>query len=250
VTFRPQGAETARREAYREALRALGAPWEPFLAAESGLPGPRANLELIEAVADEGDEVRFRAWAAADDEFLAACGVVGLGRLAADGRRDVLADLRRHASDPRWRVREAVALGLQRVGDARFDELVDELRRWADGARLEQRAAAAALCEPRLLREPGRGAAVVALLERIVDSLVGAPDAAGPDARVLRQGLGYCVSVAAVAAPAEGKALLERLAATGDPDARWIARENLRKGRLRKLDPEWTAAALAALSRP
>jgi hypothetical protein len=240
---------TGRREAYREALRALDGPWEPFLAAESGLPGPRANLELIEAAADEGDEVRFRGWAEADDEFLAACGLVGLGRLAAGGRHELLGELRRHAVDPRWRVREAVAMGLQRVGDARFDELLDEMRGWAGGARLEQRAAAAALCEPRLLREPGRGEAVLAVLERILESLAGAADAAEPDARVLRQALGYCVSVATVAAPARGKALLERLAASDDPDARWIARENLRKARLRRLDGEWTARTLAPLSR-
>jgi hypothetical protein len=250
VTFRPQEeAATTKREQYGETLRALDGPWEPFLASESGLPGPRGNLELIEAVADVGDEPRFRGWADADDEFLAACGVVGLGRLAADGRDDVLAELRRHASDGRWRVREAVAMALQRLGDARFDDLLAEMERWADGERLEQRAAAAALCEPRLLREPARGEAVVALLARVVDSLVGASDAGSSEARVLRQGLGYCVSVATVAAPAEGKALLERLAASEDADARWIARENLRKARLGKLDADWTARTLARLSR-
>jgi hypothetical protein len=237
---------TRRREAYRDALRSLG-EWEPYLRAESRLPGPRANLELIEAVADEGDEPRFRALAGSDDEFLAACGVVGLGRLAADGRRDVLAELRLHAADPRWRVREAVAMGLQRMGDARFDELLAEMERWAAGRRLEQRAAAAALCEPRLLREPARGERVVALLERMASSLAGAADAAHDDARVLRKALGYCVSVATVAAPREGKALLERLARSDDADERRIARENLRKSRLRKLDPDWAARTLAAL---
>jgi hypothetical protein len=230
-------------------LRELPGAWEPFLAAESRLPGPRANLELVEAVADEGDEPRFRGWAGSGDEFLAVCGVVGLGRLAAEGRDDLLPELRRHASDARWRVREAVAMGLQRVGDARFDDLLDEMRRWAAGGRLEQRAAAAALCEPRLLREPGRGEDVVALLDRVVDSLTRAPDAAEPDARVLRQALGYCVSVATVTAPGPGMALLERLAASTAPDARWIARENLRKARLRRLDADWTARTLAGLSR-
>ena len=38
---------------HRAALRALQ-DWEPYLVDHSGLPGPRANLELIAAVADEG----------------------------------------------------------------------------------------------------------------------------------------------------------------------------------------------------
>jgi len=42
-------------EEYREALRELG-DWDPFLLRESGLPGPRGNIELGRAVAEEGDE--------------------------------------------------------------------------------------------------------------------------------------------------------------------------------------------------
>ena len=33
--------------------------WESFLLAESGLPGPRANLELAQAVADLGSKELF-----------------------------------------------------------------------------------------------------------------------------------------------------------------------------------------------
>ena len=40
---------------YRKTLRALK-DWDAYLVAESGLPGPRANLALVEAAADEGDE--------------------------------------------------------------------------------------------------------------------------------------------------------------------------------------------------
>ena len=46
---------------HRAALRALQ-DWEPYLLDHSGLPGPRANLELIAAVADEGDERRVAIW--------------------------------------------------------------------------------------------------------------------------------------------------------------------------------------------
>jgi hypothetical protein len=63
-----------------------------FLRRHSGLPGPRGNLELVQAAADVGQEPDFREWIAAGagddptDEFLVVCGVVGLGRLVAGGR--------------------------------------------------------------------------------------------------------------------------------------------------------------------
>jgi hypothetical protein len=41
-----------------------------------------------------------------------------LGRLLAEGRTELLEVLRRLASDPRWRVREGVAIALQKFGDA------------------------------------------------------------------------------------------------------------------------------------
>ncbi len=118
--------------------------------ASSGLPGPRANLELAQAVADLGDLALFERFAGSADEYLALCGCAGLGRLAAEGRLDLLPVLRRLASDGRWRVREGVVMGLQRLGDADMQTLLTEMEAWAEGTPLEQRAAVAALCEPRL----------------------------------------------------------------------------------------------------
>lgn len=45
-------------EQYREILRAT-TDWDTYLRAESHLPGPRANLELAFAAAQEGEEVLF-----------------------------------------------------------------------------------------------------------------------------------------------------------------------------------------------
>lgn len=79
---------------YREILRELDL-WDAYLLEESKLPGPRANLELAFAVAQEGDESRFLRYADLDEleapansqlEFLAFCGVLGLGYLAARGQ--------------------------------------------------------------------------------------------------------------------------------------------------------------------
>lgn len=95
----------------RAELRSLD-DWVPYLLAHSGLPGPRANIELAQAAADEGDARQLRELASLDAkraptgtprEFLTFFGVIGLGRLAADGDAKAIAELRTHASDPRWR---------------------------------------------------------------------------------------------------------------------------------------------------
>ncbi len=67
------------------------------------------------------------------------------------------------------------------------------------------------------------------------------------DFRVLRQALAYGWSVAVVACPEDGKPLFERWLASPDRDVQWILRENLKKARLKRLDPDWVAR-LAALS--
>jgi hypothetical protein len=103
------GHETDRRVPcgeYRAALRALSTgAWGGYLAERSGLPGPRANLELVQAVAEEAPAEVVRWYAGAEDQFLALCGAVGLGRLLAEGEEDAAEELRQLAQDDRWRVR-------------------------------------------------------------------------------------------------------------------------------------------------
>ena len=60
----------ARVDGYRVELRSLKR-WEPYLKKHSGLPGPRANLELVQAVGDEADSDRLWRLSASADEFLA-----------------------------------------------------------------------------------------------------------------------------------------------------------------------------------
>jgi hypothetical protein len=67
---------------------------------------------------NKGELELFELYAASSDEYLAVCGSAGLGRLAAEGRLDLLPTHRKLASDPRWRLREGVAMGLQRLGEA------------------------------------------------------------------------------------------------------------------------------------
>jgi hypothetical protein len=109
--------------------------------------------------------------------------------------------LREAAVDPRWRVREAVATGLQRFGDADMHALLDEMADWATGNRLEQRAAMAGVCEPRLLASSTHASAALVLLDRITATLVAAPDRKTEPFKTLRQALGYGWSVAVAALP-------------------------------------------------
>jgi len=237
----------SKTEDYRKKLQTLES-WDEYLLQESGLPGPRGNIELAQVVADEGNTALFERYLSytadlaptnSPYEFLAFCGVVGLGRLLAGGETGRLETIRRCASDRRWRMREGVAMALQRLGDANMDLLLREMQLWSAGSLLEQRAAAAALCEPRLLKQPKHARLVLQILDAITASLHDCTDRKGEEFQALRTGLGYCWSVAVAAAPVEGEKLMEKWLADPDKDVRWIMQENLKKNRLVRIDANW-----------
>ncbi len=246
----------ARADEYRRILRKLE-NWDSYLLKESGLPGPRGNIELAQVVAEEGSWQLFQNYISytADKapvnspyEFLAFCGVIGTGRLLAEGDHSLLGILHDFASDPRWRLREAVAMALQRLGDVDMDQLIAYMREWANGTTLEQRAAAAALCEPRLLKRTDHAHAVLSILDRITSSVEQVPDRSDVNFRALRKGLGYCWSVAVAALPDEGKPMMERWTMQADKDILWIMKENLKKVRLIRMDEAWVHKCRAGLN--
>ncbi|HZD24427.1 MAG TPA: hypothetical protein VE569_13670, partial [Acidimicrobiia bacterium] len=97
-------------EQYRAALAGLD-DWMPYLNANSGLPGPRGNLELVAACAEEAGLERALDLIATDDEFATVCGLVAAGRHLDGGNDGSLIELlHRYAADPRWRIREGVAM--------------------------------------------------------------------------------------------------------------------------------------------
>lgn len=232
---------------YRSCLRKLDS-WDDYLLQESGLPGPRGNLELARATVLEGTRPDFIRWLAftpeiaptnTPGEFLAFCGTFGMGRLVCEGASEYFNDLRRMANDPRWRLREAVAMALQMIGQKDINLLLAELKSWLDGSFLEQRAVAAGLCEPCLLMEPDTTSRVLEYLDHITANLAETIDRSGEDFRILRQGLGYCWSVAAAALPEPGRSYLEKWLGKNDRDIRWILRENLKKQRLIRVYGDW-----------
>ncbi|APV44173.1 hypothetical protein Dform_00827 [Dehalogenimonas formicexedens] len=233
--------------AYREELKKLR-HWEPYLLAHSGLPGPRGNLELARAVFEEGDEALFdgflsftpdKAPANSPGEFLHFCGVYGLGKYLSKTNDSIWEQLKTFASDPWWRTREAVAMALQSYGDRDIDDLTAKVEVWAGGNRYQQRAAAATLCEPRLLQRPDVAGKVIDILDTITGTMVTATDRREESFKVLRQALGYCWSVAVAAVPLRGKSAMEKWLVKLEPDIRRIMKDNLSKNRLIKMDACW-----------
>lgn len=244
-----------KSETYRQKLAAIQ-DWEPYLLQESGLPGPRGNLELAQVVADLGDRglfERFLAYtpelAPVNDphEFLAFCGVVGLGRLLAEGDEQLLEQIRPYARDPRWRMREGVAMALQRLGRSDMPRLLAAMEKWMEAWMegsssanwLEKRAVAAALAEPVLLHNPQDARHALRILDRITSSMQNSAEAKTEEFKVLQQGLCYCWSVVVVAAPEPGQRLMEKWLACPDPAIRRLMQENLKKNRLLRMDPAW-----------
>jgi hypothetical protein len=236
-----------KAETYRQVLKTLP-DWEPYLLQESGLPGPRGNLELAQAVADEGTREMFDHFLTfspdvapvnSPQEFLAFCGVVGLGKLLAEGDGSLLETLRPYASDPRWRTREAVAMALQRLGKKNMGKLLDAMETWSAGNWYEKRAAAAGLAEPVVLQHKQEAIRALSILDKMTVSMMNFAQARTEAFKVFQQGLSYCWSVIVVAAPEAGKPLMEKWLSCNDPIIRRVMQENLKKNRLLRMDPAW-----------
>ncbi len=222
--------------------------WDAFLQRESNLPGPRANLELVQAVADLGERMLFERYIVISPiqapentpmEMLPICGTVGLGRLLAEGDHTVLSLLRNLSKDPRWRIREGVVLALERWGKADFDALSAEMKNWIRGNLYEKRAAVAALAHPQFLREQSLSKEILDLFDAVTQSLLDFPNKKDDGFRILRQTLGYGWSVIIVAYPQTGIPYFERWAQSKDGDIQWLLRSNLSKQRLIRVDPAW-----------
>jgi hypothetical protein len=237
----------SRKEFYIEALRKTK-DWKNYLLMNSNLPGPRGNLELMQAFVEIGSEKDFiplldytpdKAPVNSPEEFLAFCGTVGLGKLISEGKYEYFQKLRELASDPRWRNREGVAWALQIIGKKDFNLLLKNLESWSTGNHSEKRAVAAGLCEPILLTVEENTARVIEILDKITRQSIRDKNRKSEEFQTLRKGLGYCWSVAVAAYPAKGKLIFEKLLECNDKDIFWIMKENLKKNRLIKMDPRW-----------
>jgi hypothetical protein len=266
---------TAKRDAYREKIERLRSDWrklEAYLLRESGLPGPRGNLELAAAFSDvleraealPAEKERMRAWLALSSdeaptnskaEYLVFCAAEALGveylQATEADRADVFARLRAASRDPRWRTREAVCNAFQRIGERDFDEVRRMFAWWIERANmLDQRAIVAALAHPPILTDEGRVAFCLEIAARALEGLEKLPRAgrATEEHRVLKKAMEFVVSVYTAAAPDAGFRFLSKWASSEDVDIKKIVAANIRKSRLAKLYPERCQEVGEALS--
>ncbi len=240
-----------------------------YLLKHSSLPGPRGNLELAEAlsrsIAHSKPSAVQSFWnlclelasmeparAPVNDpqEFLVFCGTRGLGMIAAgtegfyDPATQRLHDL---ARDPRWRVREAVAMALQDLIAVQPVATLQVLGTWIQANDwLAMRAVVAGVAEPRLLRDPSVTVTALELHRQVLAHMIASHIRSEPF-KVLRKALGYTLSVVTATLPDAGFAYLRILAASDDKDVLWIVRENLKKSRLTKVFPADVAELKALL---
>src|SRR5215472_1745620 len=234
-------------------------PLEFFLREQSHLPGPRANLELVNDLSylltvlapTQPDNVHMLLnhlvhhhykviESNTPDEFVMLCGVVAFGACAAERpewRGETIEFLDSGAGNGSWRVREGVAMALQRLLSAAPQETLGHLIALAKkGDYLQQRAAIAAISEPALLNTPDRVKGALDIQRVVLERLhkVAAAERKREDFRALRKALGYTLSVVTAATPKDGFALMRVCADWGDADVVWVLRENLKKKRLAK----------------
>jgi hypothetical protein len=242
-----------------------------YLTGNSRLPGPRGNLELAAAFADTmskfGERSAWypvlRRWAATSAdvvptndprEFLPFCSLVALGAEFTGAEKqtqsEIAALLRAAAGNGRWRTREAVAMGMQRIGESDLPALRALVEQWMkDATLLEQRGIVAALAHPPILSDRSTVMLALKASRRFVLGIRSlTPLARRTDEfRILSKGLEYAISVFVAASPADGFTLLRELAAIDDRDVRRIVGSNLGKSRLSRPYPTQVAEIRAQL---
>lgn len=231
---------------------------EFYLRDQSRLPGPRANIELAQDFSDlltlcapgRPEEVRAllnhllrdeqKVASNTPGEFVFFCGVLAFGFCACalpEWREEVFGLLARYAQSQAWRVRESTVLAWQRLLASIPDKALTALMNLLDqGDCLQLRACLAAVSEPALLHNTEFIEAALVVQRVAIEYLRSLPVAERrrADARILRQALGYTLSVVTAARPDDGFALMCEIATWNDPDINWILRENLKKRRLAK----------------
>lgn len=232
-----------------------------YLITNSNLPSPRANLELAKVFADlvEGNSNKQseKLWRLCSEfikisaeeaptndpmEFVPFCGANGIGAIGAVSPqyfKQSLSTMKMLANDTRWRIREAVCFGLQRLMANRGLDVIKQFELWLhDGTLLELRAIAAAVADPPLLKNSKLANAALSLHRHIFNRVLNITDRKSENFRILRKALGFTLSVVVCKIPEPGFEFMHYLVNSRDADIRWILKENLKKNRLIKNFPE------------
>ena len=270
----------SKKEGYKECLTRLFNDFlktnnedmlADYLDSNSHLPGPRGNLELAYSFAEVAEDFSTRdphkIWELASrlisvsaseapvnnpKEFLPFCGAVAIGVIGSTHgvfRRKAFALLKDLAGDSRWRTREGVAMGVQKLIVGQSQNALKELDSWiAEKDWLAMRAVAAGIAEPALLRDEQTARNALELHKKIFAQMLVAGERKTAEFRTLRQTLGYSLSVVTCASPEEGFAYMQRIVDAHDADVLWVIKENLKNSRLIRNFPNEVASTSKLLS--
>ncbi len=232
-----------------------------YLIANSNLPGRRANIELGQAFSDvvkdyfeTEPELMWKLCnkyidISAEDapvnsqkEFVPFCGTIGIGAIGSVSDkyyRRSLSTLKRMSNDARWRIREAVAMGLQKILNRKGTTTIDILERWIDKDNwLEMRAVAAGVAEPFLLVDRYIAKKSLHIHKKILKRLSDKVETKSDEFKIAVKGLSYTLSVVVAAIPDEGFRYIKSSASSNNKTIKRIIKENLKKNRLKKNFPE------------
>ncbi|UCE08009.1 MAG: hypothetical protein JSW07_08265 [bacterium] len=232
-----------------------------YLISNSNLPGRRANLELAEAFTDliqnyftNDPEKLFNLClilinfysdeAPVNDpkEFLPFCGAWAIGSIGSVSPtylEESLIKLKGLANDPRWRMRESVAKGIQKLILNERKKTLKHLEDWITKNNwLEMRAVVAGIAEPYLLKDEKLAKQALKFHINIFEQIISAKKRKSENFIVLKKALGYTLSVVIYAIPKEGFEFSQRIVESNDSDILWIVKQNMKKNRLIKNFPE------------
>ena len=231
---------------------------EDLLSTNSNLPGPRGNLTLAFKFADCFEKksiskdvldslirwVNISAEEAPTNnprEYLSFCGILALGAhycYADEETKNLIVNkFKITMNDKRWRTREGVAMGFQRIAEKDFSPIKKYFSLWYNSSNyLEKRAFVATLAHPPILKNKEIAQFSLKISDDILNDIQSSSKASrrSEDFTVLSKGLQYALSVFVAALPEEGFDLLKKYARLNDPDLNKIIKSNLGKSRLTK----------------
>lgn len=232
-----------------------------YLKSNSNLPGRRANLELAYAFGDIIFEVynfnKKEVWNLCkymseleykeddnngSEEFIPFCGLIGVGSISSISSAyfsEGLLILKNAAKDKRWRIRESVAMGLQRILLNKNKNIINELEEWiTEKDYYIWRAVVAGLAEPDIVKDKGVALKALEIHKKILKQISVTEERRSESFKKLRQALGYTLSVIVKQIPDEGFKYINKLVKIDDKDIIWIVKTNLKKNRLLKKYPK------------
>ncbi|WP_185957240.1 hypothetical protein [Gracilimonas mengyeensis] len=180
------------------------------------------------------------------EEVVGMCGVLGYAEINKANPIAALDYLRPYASHKSWRIREAVAMAIQVLAKENIRMILRHIRSWVNDNGYEQRAVIAGFCEPVVLVDESHNQTILKIIREITENLDHNDRLNEPEI-ALRKALAYGWSVFIVASPTAGKKQFEALFDLTGKHIKWIIKQNLKKNRLLKLDPEWVEKCQSTL---